>query len=150
MDIPPGRRVDVARREVLRCPPDAAIQQVARQLNENAAETVVVIDPEGRPVGIVTHRDIVRRAVAKGIPVDSPVRLIMSTEVATIREDGDAIDAARQMASRECRRLPVVDDSGRVVGLVEFDDIFDLVHDSLDALALVVRHEHHPSVARVG
>lgn len=66
----------------------------------------------------------------------------------TIRADGDVVDAARQMAARECRRLPIVDGDGRVVGLVEFDGVFELVHDSLDALSLLVGHEHHPSFAR--
>jgi signal-transduction protein with cAMP-binding, CBS, and nucleotidyltransferase domain len=138
----------LARRPAITCAEDAPAAQVARQLREHGVGCVVVVDESDMVTGIVTERDLVSRVLARDLGPDTKVERIMSRDVISIREDGDLADAAGQMAARECRRLPVVDQQGRVVGVVGFDDIFERAQEVLANLALAVQHERHPSVIR--
>jgi CBS domain-containing protein len=73
---------------------------------------------------IVTDRDIVVRAVARGKdPRGMPVREVFTTEVVTVGPDQDLSDALRIMASNQVRRLPVVDEENRLVGVVSQADV---------------------------
>jgi CBS domain-containing protein len=75
-------------------------------------------------IGMVTDRDIVIRAIAKGKnPGGMPVREIFSREVVTVGPDDDLSDALQLMASHQVRRLPVVDQDNRLVGIVSQADV---------------------------
>lgn len=65
----------------------------------------------------------------------------MTHEPVTIASDRDAVDAARHMAERECRRLPVVDDAGKVVGIVTLDDLLIRAGYTIDELSRVASVE---------
>jgi predicted transcriptional regulator len=77
---------------------------------------------EGRIVGIVTDRDVCL-AVARKAAAETPVRGVMSADVAKCGVNDDVRDALAVMASRQVRRLPVVDDRGGVAGVLSMDDI---------------------------
>jgi len=75
-------------------------------------------------VGMITDRDIVVRAVAKDKdPREMPSREIWSGELITVKPDQDLSDALHLMARHQVRRLPVVDDENRLVGVVSQADI---------------------------
>jgi CBS domain-containing protein len=122
------------------CGPDATIGQVAGLMREHQIGSVLVVDDE-RVVGIVTDRDLVLRALGAGKAADAPVDTVMSDEVIAVRDSATPVDAARQMAVRVCRRLPVLDEDGRVLGVVSADDL--LRHDAtmLEHLGLLMSHE---------
>lgn len=69
------------------------------------------------PMGIVTERDIVRRAVAKRMPLDTKISEIMSKSLIAIDPDASLKDAARLMSSNKIRRLPVLKQN-KLVGIV--------------------------------
>jgi len=74
--------------------------------------------------GMVTDRDIVIRAIAKGKdPSGMPVREIFSREVVTVGPDDDLSNALQLMAEHQVRRLPVVDENNRLVGIVSQADV---------------------------
>jgi CBS domain-containing protein len=85
---------------------------------------VPVVDEDGRPVGIVTDRDLCMAAYTRGRPLhEMRVESMMSTALRTCR-DTDAVEVAeRTMADAQVRRLPVVDDHGRLVGIVSIADL---------------------------
>jgi CBS domain-containing protein len=73
---------------------------------------------------MVTDRDIVIRAVAKGKdPRGMPVREVTSRDVVSVTPDHDLSEALRLMAAHQVRRLPVVDENNRLVGVVSQADI---------------------------
>jgi len=74
-------------------------------------------------VGMITDRDIAVRAVAAGKGPETPVREIMSTEVKYCFEDDDIDDVAQNMAEIKLRRLPVLNESKRLVGIISLADI---------------------------
>jgi CBS domain-containing protein len=100
--------------------PSDTIQSAARIMRDEDIGAVPVVD-NGRPVGIVTDRDIVLRAVADG-ELDRRVRDIVSGEVVTVRPDTSTQEAARLMSDHQVRRLPVVEND-RLVGIVSIGDL---------------------------
>ena len=100
--------------------PNDSIQVAARIMKEEDTGVVPIVD-NGRPVGIVTDRDIVLRAVAEG-KVDRPVREIATSDLVCVRPDDSTREATKIMSQRQIRRLPVVD-GDRLVGIVSLGDI---------------------------
>jgi CBS domain-containing protein len=109
--------------------PAAATLADAAALMDNEVVGAVVVVEDGRPVGIVTDRDIVLRGVARRLPPDARVDAVMSTEVVTLPADADIAEAVAVFDRHPFRRLPLVED-GRIVGMVTVDDlVVDAVAD---------------------
>jgi CBS domain-containing protein len=100
--------------------PSDSIQNAARIMRDEDTGVVPVVD-NGRPVGIVTDRDIVVRAVAEG-ELNRPIRDIVSGDVVTARPDMSTKEAAKLMSEHQVRRLPVVENN-RLVGIVSIGDL---------------------------
>lgn len=133
------------------CGHEATITQAARVMLEHDVGSIVVVDPDGRPAGVVTDRDLALRAVAAGLPGSTPVTRVMTHDPVSVAADAALVDAARQMAVRECRRLPVVDrGSGRLVGVVTLDDLLLEAGDALDQVVRLLTAERHEHAALAG
>ncbi len=101
--------------------PGDSIQNAARIMRYCDTGAVPVVD-NGRPVGIVTDRDIVVRAVADGGQLNRPVRDIVSSNIVCISPDMSTHEAADLMSEHQVRRLPVVENE-RIVGIVSLGDL---------------------------
>jgi CBS domain-containing protein len=102
----------------------------------------MVLDDEGRPVGILTDRDLATRVVAPGLdPNATVVRDIMTKSPESIDEDTPIEVAISCMRQCQCRRLPVVDEQGKLAGIITLDDIVDLLTDELDEVGELIRSE---------
>jgi CBS domain-containing protein len=100
-------------------------------MERSGVGALAVIDGE-RLVGIVTDRDLVRRALAEDLPTDSRVDGVMSEPVVTIDADSDLHEAFGLFRVNAVRRLAVVRD-GHFVGMVTVDDLLiDLAGDLAD------------------
>jgi CBS domain-containing protein len=103
--------------------PDTPVSEAARLMESEDVGALPVLDGE-QLAGIVTDRDIVIRAVAgEKDPKGMPVREIVSKEVATIGPDDTLSDALKLMASAQVRRIPVVDEGNRLVGMLSQADV---------------------------
>ena len=103
--------------------PDTPLGQVAELMGTQDIGAIPILDGD-QLVGMITDRDIVVRAVAKDKdPRAIPSREICSGELVTVRPDQDLSDALHLMAEHQVRRLPVVDDENRLVGVVSQADI---------------------------
>jgi CBS domain-containing protein len=101
--------------------PGDDIQVAARIMRDEDAGSVPVVQ-DGRVVGIVTDRDIVIRAVADG-DFDCTVEDIQSDDVVCATADMSTAAGAELMSEHQVRRLPVVDDDDRLVGIVSIGDL---------------------------
>jgi CBS domain-containing protein len=91
-----------------------------------------VVEDGGRVVGIVTDRDLfLALGTGNRRPGELPVGDIMNRDIAFTTPGSDVRDALRTMAQRQLRRLPVVDQSGALVGIVSLGDIALRAHDDL-------------------
>jgi CBS domain-containing protein len=100
--------------------PDDSIQNAARIMRDEDTGAVPVVE-NGRPIGMVTDRDIVVRAVADG-GLNRPVREIVSGRVVTASPEMSTREASELMSEHQIRRLPVVEGE-RLVGIVSIGDL---------------------------
>lgn len=117
------RAGDVMTRDVVTVRPDAMIREAARMMNEVNVGVLPVCD--GRHlVGIITDRDIVVRSTADGMRPDAtPVHVVMTSDVCWCREDDPVEKIEESMARRQIRRMPVVDQDKRLVGMIALGDL---------------------------
>ena len=101
---------------------DATLREAAMLMQREDIGSVPINDGD-KLVGMVTDRDIVLRAVAKGRDLDTPVSEVMSEGVKYCYDDETVDDVARNMSDLGVRRLPVVDRSKRLVGFVSLSNI---------------------------
>jgi len=112
---------------------DTSVQEVVATMNKFDISSVIVVQDE-RPVGIITHKDVMEKIVQPRIPPDAvTAREIMSTPVATINEDVGIEEAVRLMARKNVKKLPVVTDN-KLVGIITS---LDLVREQPKLIALM-------------
>ena len=114
---------DVMTAEVEVIAPEASIYEAAETMRHRDIGPLPVCDGE-RLVGMLTDRDITVRAVAAGRdPLTTPVREVMTSDVVYGFEDQAVEDAARLMEQYQIRRLPVLNRSQQLVGMVALGDL---------------------------
>jgi CBS domain-containing protein len=102
---------------------DQPVAEAARIMRDEDAGLVPVVEGD-RLVGTVTDRDIAIRVVAEGKdPQSTTVREVASTDLVTIDPQQELAEALRLMAQHQVRRLPVVEEDGRLVGIVAQADV---------------------------
>ncbi len=103
--------------------PDTSVCAAAALMSDRDIGALPVCT-NGKPVGIVTDRDLVIRLLSDlGQVSDRPVHTVMTCPVVTCGPDHDVIHAARLMGARRIRRLVVCDDAGCLIGLLSLGDI---------------------------
>lgn len=102
---------------------DRPVVEAARIMKQEDVGIVPIVEGD-RLVGTVTDRDIAVRIVAEGKdPQSVSVREIASTELVTVDPQQDLDEALRLMATHQVRRLPVVEEDGKLVGIVAQADV---------------------------
>ena len=102
---------------------ETPISEVAELMESEDVGSLPVLEGE-ELAGMVTDRDIVVRAIAKGKdPRGMPVREVASRELVTVYAEDDLSNALKKMASEQVRRLPVVDEDNRLVGVLSQADV---------------------------
>jgi CBS domain-containing protein len=144
---------DIMTREVVSVRADMRVGQIARVFREHQLSGLPVIDADGELVGIITELDMVKRHARPQMPAFLPLlgaylplgtkeykeslrRItgvtaedIMTTPVNTISPDASVEDAATVMVSNRSNPLPVVDDAGRMVGIISRTDILGVIEE---------------------
>jgi CBS domain-containing protein len=106
------------------CHPDATLESVAKLMVEHDCGEIPVVDAQGRPVGVITDRDIVCRIVAgAGNPTGRRVDSVMTQNVVTVQQDTAIEDVIGSMERHRIRRIPVVDEHGCCVGIIAQADL---------------------------
>lgn len=110
-------------RPALTCGANDSLNRAAQVMWEADIGCVVVLEGD-RLVGVITDRDICMAAYTRGAPLSQvAVREVMSRNVAVVRVDDRLGMAEALMRSKKVRRLPVVDEQDRVVGLLALTDV---------------------------
>ena len=104
---------------------DNMVKEAIEMLYKKHIGCIVITDDEGKCKGIFTERDAIR-VVAQKVVLDKPLREVMTKNVITIREDA-TFEEARRVISRGIRHLPVVNQKGKLVGLLAIREFLDEV-----------------------
>jgi CBS domain-containing protein len=127
------RAIDATRKPPVTIDAAETIRTAARRMHEAHVGALVVVD-QGRPIGIVTDRDVVVRGVAHDSPSDARVDSLMTPGVMAFDADGDLRDALSVLRAHAFRRLPLVRD-GQVVALLSTDDVLiELARELVDVV----------------
>jgi CBS domain-containing protein len=103
--------------------PDTPVTEAAELMESEDVGSLPVLEGD-ELAGMITDRDIVIRAVARGKdPRGMPVREVSTRDVVAVRGDEDLSEALKLMASHQVRRLPVVDESNHLVGVLAQADV---------------------------
>lgn len=122
---------DIMNSNVETIDPSASLRDAAKRMANNDYGVLPVVD-QGDLIGMITDRDICIRAVAEGDdPDNTEVRSVMSEGVITCREDQPVSEVARLMQERQVRRIPVVDNSKNIIGIVTLGDLAVLSEDDM-------------------
>ena len=102
--------------------PDATIQDVAKKMREGNFG-MMPVEENDRMIGTISDRDIAMLAVADGKGASTKVREVMTEGIVWAYEDDSVADAAKLMSEHQIRRLPIVNASKRLVGIVALGDL---------------------------
>ena len=110
--------------------PTTTAQEAARTMKSEDVGSLPIVE-RNKLVGVITDRDLAIRIVAEAKGLDTPVAEIASKDLVTIDPQQSLEEAARLMANNQVRRLPVVEEDGKLVGILAQADIAQAGHDSL-------------------
>jgi len=136
---------DIRTTRVVVTQPDQPLVQAAELMREERVGSLVVIDshdPDRRPVGMLTDRDIVRGQVFKGADLYClTVGDVMSMHPLCLGVEMSIADGIDAMNARAVRRAPVTDRNGSLVGIVTLDDLLPAVASELHELAKLMKSQ---------
>ena len=105
--------------------PETSAQDAARMMQDNDCGSLPVVESRNsmKLVGMVTDRDLAIRVLGRGMDGNTPVREAMTKNVSSVKVDDDLRAVERVMTGQQVRRVPVVDNQDRVVGIVAQADL---------------------------
>jgi PAS domain S-box-containing protein len=121
------------------CVHDWPAQKAAALMSANKTDAVLVVAPEGEPLGIVTDHDLRERLVARSGDWQKPVRELMSAPVTALRGDASLFEAGILMREKNIGHLAVTDDAGKCVGLLRGRDLLRIERNSAALLVQELR-----------
>ena len=111
---------------------DATAEQAIRTMLDRRVGAVAVVDGDKKVAGIFTERDVLRRVALSGqTPAEIPVREVMTTPVEMATLDTTPGQALATMIEYHYRHLPIVDDDGRLLGMLSIRDVLQARVDTL-------------------
>jgi len=136
---------EICNREVVFARRGDTVREAAQLMRDShVGDLIIVEERNGRrvPTGILTDRDIAVGIVAKGLDPDTlAVGDVVGPELVLVKDSAGVSETIELMRAKGIRRVPVVDASGALVGIVTADDILDLLAEELSALARMVSRE---------
>ena len=115
-------------RDIVKLREDASVRDAAEAMKERSVESIIIVDDEGDPVGIITERDILYRVVAEGRdPSSTRLKDVASKPLVTVKPELTVGEAIALMIRKNIRRVPVIE-RGRLIGVVVMREVIgDLV-----------------------
>ena len=134
-----GLRIRMVVKDVMSSPvvtlnEDATSNKVANLMDENKLGCLIVTNKTGKPVGIITERDLVTRVLSKNLKPDAvKAKEIMTSPLVTIEPEATISEAARRMSRLNIRRLGVIY-KGNLVGIVSSKDILGVMPELIEII----------------
>ena len=132
---------EVMTRDIHIAAPDQTLAEAAAEMAK-ADIGCLPVGQKDKLVGMITDRDIVVRAIAKGLGAETTVREIMTDNIKYCYDDQDVREVAQNMAELGVRRLPVVNREKRLVGFIALSNIAQCDDKTTDTLLRGVATPH--------
>ena len=132
---------DIMSSPVVTLDEDATSNKVATLMDKNDLGCVIILNKAGKPVGIITERDLVSRVLAKNLlPNSTRAKEIMTAPLVTIQPDATISEAARKMSRLDIRRLGVIY-KGNLVGVISSRDVLSVMPELIEIIQETTRLE---------
>ncbi len=107
------------------CTPETTAQEAAQQMERNDCGSLPVVENRDsmKLIGMVTDRDLALRILGRGQNPKTPVREAMTRNVSSVQPDDDLDTVERVMSGQQVRRVPVVDNQNRIIGIIAQADL---------------------------
>ncbi len=142
----------IAKKPVASIERTATIEQVARVMRDMHVGDVVITERKGGrqvPVGILTDRDIVVSGIALGLDARAfRADDLMSSSLVTAQINDSLYHVINLMKEEGCRRIPILDDRGSLVGIVSLNDVMSLLADELNAVVSIPQRQQETETRR--
>lgn len=136
---------EVCSRQAIVAHTDEPIRTAARLMRQHHVGDVIIVEDQqqGRvPVGIVTDRDLVIQILQVGVDPDVFVLGdLMATTLLKAHENDDLDECLHRMHERGVRRVPVLDDDERLIGVLSLDDVIELLAKEMSEMSGLLRRE---------
>ena len=110
---------DILRKKLESVEETTSVQEVAKKMKDTNVSSLVVVDTNGKPVGIVTERDIITKVCINDVRTSTVIsKEIMSTPLVTIKASSSTSTAADMMLKNNVRHLLIVDDGNKPIGII--------------------------------
>ena len=120
-----------------------SVRSAINLMRQHHVGDVIVVDTQTKkPIGVLTDRDIVIEILAEDVDLDAvSIGDVMSFDLVSTTEDTKLLDAIKLMRIKGVRRLPVINQSGGLEGILSVDDILELVGEQLSDLVALISKE---------
>ncbi|MDI9246809.1 putative nucleotidyltransferase substrate binding domain-containing protein [Marinobacter sp. CHS3-4] len=125
------------------CSPDLPVRKAVARMHENSVGSIVITNDTRHPKGIFTLRDLRTLVAEERAPLDTPIGQVMTPDPCCLTAEADAFEAAMKMAEFHFSHVCVVDDDGRLIGMVSERDLFALQRVDLVNLARTIGTANH-------
>ncbi|WOX54931.1 MULTISPECIES: CBS domain-containing protein [unclassified Methanoculleus] len=137
--------VDCCRDQVVAVSPDTPAVDVAKIMGEKNVGSVVVVTGDNRPAGILTDRDLAVGVMAREQnPGEVRAGDIATRSVITFQDSMGIYEAIRKMTDEGIRRMPVVDNAGKLIGIVTLDDVIRMLGEEMATIAKNIEKQSPP------
>jgi len=123
----PLRAEDVMTVPPVTAKPDTTLKEIATLMRKNRVGSVLIVDDEGKLRGIVTEHDLVYACSEGWKPEVTQAWEVMTENPITVTPDTEIIEVIKKMRNANVRHIPVVDESGKPVGMISIRDLVDFV-----------------------
>jgi CBS domain-containing protein len=143
----PMNAYELCQRNVVTVRRHEELVTAAWMMRERNVGCLVVVEPAGalggeRPIGMLTDRDIVTAVIARDSdPHDVTVEDVMTRQPVSVGTSASIDDALQRMRAGGVRRVTVVDERGRLAGILALDDIFEYLAQRAPACVTPIRRE---------
>ena len=125
---------EILNRNVITISPTASVSEASYLMMREEIGSLVVVDDQRFPVGIITDRDLVISVIAEGKNSDEIiVEQVMAKDLVYVEEDTDIMDILSTLSEYSVRRMPVTKD-GRLTGIISVDDLIVVIATELTGL----------------
>jgi len=136
--------VKCCREQVVAVSLDTPALEVAKVMGEKNVGSVVVTG-DNRPAGILTDRDLAIRVMAQEKnPGAVRAEEIMTGNVIAFQDNMGIYEAIQKMTDAGIRRMPIIDDAGKLIGIVTMDDIIRMLGEEMAAIAKNIEKQSPP------
>jgi len=139
--LEPVPLAEVIQEDVVTVTEDAEVTEIVEELADNDVGSVVVVDENQEPQGVVTDRKVALSLQESPDISGTTATEFTQDDLLTAETDMNIYDAINELSQESVRRLPVVDEDGTLVGIVTLDDILVLLSMELDTAANVIESQ---------